>query len=82
MLNLLSDPIINFEIFGTINPTKEIIPATETADAASKDEMAIDNLWTVFTRKPSDTDNSSPRFKIFNSFDISKAPVNPAITNI
>jgi len=69
-------------MFGTINPTKEIIPATDTADAASKDEIAIDNLWTVFTRKPRDTDNSSPRFNIFNSFDINKAPINPAMTNI
>ena len=43
MLYLLSLPIINLEILGTIKPTKEIIPATETADAASKAEIPIDS---------------------------------------
>lgn len=44
MLYLLSLPIISFEIFGTINPTNEIIPATDTAEAASNEANAIDNL--------------------------------------
>ena len=42
MLYLLSFPIINLLIFGTISPTNDIIPATDTADAASKEETAMD----------------------------------------
>jgi len=42
ILYLLSFPIHNFEIFGTTSPTKEIIPAIETADAARSEETAME----------------------------------------
>ena len=44
ILYLLSLPIKSFEIFGTTSPTKDIIPAIETAAAASSDETAIEIL--------------------------------------
>lgn len=42
MLNLLSFPIISFDMFGTTRPTKEIIPAIETAEAANSEDTAIE----------------------------------------
>jgi hypothetical protein len=42
ILYLLSFPINSLEILGTISPTKEIIPAMETADAASNEETAME----------------------------------------
>ena len=74
---LLSEPIINFEILGIINPTKDIIPAIDTDAAASREEIAIVRYCTRFRFKPSDTESSSPRLRIFSSFEMKSDDNNP-----
>ncbi len=66
---LWSEPNNNFDIFGTISPTNEIIPAIETADAASNEVRTIDMYCNLFVFKPNETENSFPNESTLNSFD-------------
>lgn len=55
-------PNINLEIFGIINPTNEIIPAIDTAAAASSEDNITEISCILFKFNPSVTDSSSPRY--------------------
>lgn len=66
---LWSEPNSNFDMFGTIRPTKEIIPAIETAEAASIEDKTIDIYWSLLVFNPKETDNSFPSESTLNSLD-------------
>ncbi len=56
-------------MLGTIKPTNEIIPAIETAEAASIEDIIIEEYCSLFVFKPKETDSSFPRERTLYSLD-------------
>ena len=74
---LLFAPTINLMICGTTNPTKPIIPQSETETAAKKEARPIKINLFFSTSIPRDFASSSDNSKIFNLSDKKIAKIIP-----
>ena len=75
---LWSAPSSNLAMFGIIKPTKEIIPATDTADAASTEDKTIENICNLFVFKPNVCDISVPNDNTLYSLQRNTEIIKPA----
>lgn len=74
---LWSEPSKSFEMFGTISPAKEIIPAIETAEADNNEAAIIEKYCSLFVFKPKDIANSFPNDKTLYSFENKTVKASP-----